>query len=272
MVIWLMNDFGFEFEVAKKAIIEAGETVMRFYGSDLGVLIKENKSFVTKADLVAEKILLEALRNFGYGLLSEESEDNLDRLKKNRVWLVDPLDGTNDFIQQTGDFTLMVSLVDKGEAVLGLVYQPVKKRLFYATRGFGAFVEENGKVARLRVSERDDFVDFRLLVSRNHLLDMEIGLREDLGVLEMITCGSAGLKASLIAFDKADLYLNTSDKTFEWDVCAGEIIVREAGGMVTDMNGRKIVYNKQNPCNLHGFVVSNARRHQDVVKYLQRKE
>lgn len=251
--------------VLKTALRAAGKAVMKIYGKNIEINQKDDKSPVTEADLVSEKILLKYLGKFGYGVLSEESEDNFERLAMKRVWIMDPLDGTKDFLAKTGDFTLMVGLVEDGEVILSGVYKPVGDRLFYAMKGKGAFLEEFGKVRKIFVSKRENCADLRFLVSRFHLRDEEIQLSKSLGIKEMVKSGSAGLKACLIAANEADLYLNTSDKTFEWDICAADLIVSEAGGLVTDRNGKKIIYNKNNPRNLQGFLVSNGQMHSHIL-------
>ena len=262
-----------ELEALKRALRAAGWAVMKFYGQeDLEVRDKGEDNPVSAADLASEKALLEVFSDFGYGLLSEESEDDLKRLKAERVWVMDPLDGTKDFINQTGDFTIMVGLVEAGEVILGGVYKPNEDRLFYAVRGEGAFVEEAGKVRELRVSDRKESSNWRLLVSRFHLRDEEVELSKGLGITEMVKSGSAGLKACRVAADEADLYVNTSEgKTYEWDICAADLIVTEAGGKVTDLDGKVIAYNKRDPRNMRGFLVSNGLAHERVLREIRRE-
>ena len=100
--------------------------------------------------------------------------------------------------------------------------------------------------------------------------ELEVKLCQNLGIVDFITHGSAGLKMCLIAERKADVYINSSDKTAEWDICAGEIIINEAGGRVSDMNGNDFVYNKENYLNLNGFVVSNGALHEKVIEGIKK--
>lgn len=252
----------------KKVIKEAGKATLQFYEKEQNVIYKDPRSPVTEADLAAEDIILEGLSSFGYAILSEETEDDLSRLTAEKVWIIDPLDGTKDFIQKTGDFSIMVGLSVRGEVVLGCVYVPVKDLLYYAVKGEGAFCEDGeGMIRQISVSKVEDFAEARMLVSRNHLLDFEQKLSATLGVKNLIPCGSAGFKSSLVADAVADIYINSSDRTFEWDICAADIIVSEAGGVVSDMSGAKIVYNKKDPRNLDGFVVANELLRQQIISF-----
>lgn len=246
-----------ELEIVKTAVQEAGEAILDIYESELEVNYKDDKSPVTSADLKAEAILFERLKNFGYPFLSEESVDDLGRLNAKRVWIIDPLDGTKDFIQKTGDFSIIVGLVEDGKPVLGVIYKPVGAKLYYAVRGEGAYLVEKGQTRRLQVSKETDFEKFRMCVSRNHILPLEKKLSKKLGIKDLITSGSAGLKAALIAEGKSDLYINSSNKTSEWDVCAGEVIIKEAGGILVDLKGREIVYNKRHVKNMDGYIFCN---------------
>lgn len=255
----------------KEIVREAGEAIMAFYGGDVGIRDKGDKSPVTEADLASERVILGRLNELegDFGILSEETEDDLKRLAMDRVFVIDPLDGTKDFINQTGDFTVMLGVVENGEAVKGVVYQPVKDRMFFAERGKGAFLEEKGlKSVRLEVSGFEDFGAVRLLISKNHLRKLEQKIAEELGIGELIPCGSAGLKMSLIAAGEAELYLNTSNKTFEWDVCAASVILEEAGGWLTDMKGEEIAFNKRDPRNSDGFVAGSGKFKKQVLELI----
>lgn len=248
-----------ELELMKEVVKKAGAAAMEFYGKEAGVRDKGGDNPVTDADLASEKVILDGVAHLDYGILSEESEDDLVRLDKERVFVIDPLDGTKDFINQTGEFTIMIGLVENGESIAGVVYQPVPDRLYFAERGQGAWLEEKGgEPVRIGVSEIDDPSEARLLISRNHLLELEQNVAKKLGLINLIPCGSAGLKISLISSAEAEIYMNTSDKTFEWDICAAAVILSEAGGVLTDMDGGEILFNKEDPRNHKGFVVTNT--------------
>ncbi|RMD59716.1 3'(2'),5'-bisphosphate nucleotidase CysQ [Candidatus Parcubacteria bacterium] len=261
-----------EFQQAKKAVLAAGQAVIDIYqreSKELHITDKADRSPVTEADFKSEEIILNFLRPFNYGLLSEETDEENKRLSQEYVWIIDPLDGTKDFINQTGDFSIMIGLVWQGEAVLGLVYQPVQNRLYYGIKGRGAFLEEGRHKRRLQVSDVQDFSRARLLVSRFHLREMEKHLKDKVQIGELVACGSAGLKIGHIAAGEAEIYVNSSNKTGEWDICAADIILQEAGGKITDIEGQKIIYNKPTPYNPRGFVATNGYLHSRVIDSLR---
>ncbi len=253
-------------EKVKAIVREAGSEIMRLYGAENIATEKPDKTLVTDADLLSEKIILEGLAEFDYGTLSEERLSSDDRITKKRTWVIDPIDGTMDFVKKTGEFSIMVGLVEDGKVILGVVYQPSEDKLYYATSGGGSFLEKNGAIKELKVSNNSDFSQITMFGARHHVREMEIKLYNNLGITDFITCGSAGLKMGLITEKKADVYINSSNKTAEWDICAGDIIVTEAGGMVTDLDGTPIVYNKESYLNLNGFVVTNGVLHDRVIE------
>lgn len=254
----------------------AGEIIMKYYNKDYDVKDKSagqpgEKEFnpVTIADLESNKIIIADLEIFGYEVLSEEKEDSDKRLDKDRVWIIDPLDGTSDFIDKTGEFSVMIGLVENGLPILGVVYNPPTDTVYYATHGEGAFSQTGDlKPQKLSVSICRDNGDVRMLVSRFHLGDREIKLFDALKFREKATCGSAGLKIARIAAGEAELNMNTSGKTKEWDICAADIILREAGGKLTDMNGDTFVYNKPDVSNRFGYVASNKIIHGRIMEEL----
>lgn len=262
-----------ELETVKKVIKQAGKAALSYYGdnteNDITYKAKGKNAPVTQADLAAEKVILDGLREFDYGVLSEETSKDNDRFNKRRVWVIDPLDGTKDFILANGEFSILIGLVENKKPILGVVYQPIEEKLYYAQTGKGAFLEKkDGEPVKLKVSSQSDLGKMKMFVSRNHLLPHELKFSEKNGV-ERITCGSAGIKACRIAEQHADIYVNSSDKTGEWDICAGDMIIQEAGGILTDLDGQPIVYNRKDNINRDGFVFSNNQRHQDILDELQ---
>jgi len=248
---------------------------LSFYNQDYEVKDKGGDSPLTQADLESNRIILEGLAGYNYGILSEEKEDSPERLSKERVWIVDPLDGTKDFINKTGEFAIMIGLVEKREGIyrpiLGVVYLPAKDTLYYGLEGGGAFQKEKGGEKKIQVSSRDEFSEFRLVGSRFHSSELEESLFQKLGFQEKVPCGSVGVKACTIAEGEAELNINPSDKTWEWDICAPEIILQEAGGIMTDLEGKRFAYNKKDPRNHKGYVVSNGMRHGEIIKIVNGK-
>ncbi|MBD3279731.1 MAG: 3'(2'),5'-bisphosphate nucleotidase CysQ [Candidatus Pacebacteria bacterium] len=243
------------------AVQQAGQAVLELYqAQDLQVNQKSNQTPVTQADLTAEKILQQELASFGYAWLSEESQDDLARLNQDLVWVVDPLDGTRDFIAQTDEFTIMVALVSQNRPILGVVYQPPTKTLYWAKQNQGAFkkIADQSK-QKLQVSSINKFTQARILVSRHHRLAADEDFIKKHHINQVVSCGSAGLKACLVADGQAELYLNSSDRTHEWDICAADIIINEAGGELIDLTGEKFIYNQANTSNLNGFIFNNGQ-------------
>lgn len=252
-----------------RAVKLAGREILKYYHAEYSVEEKADKTLVTGADLASNRTILNELKDLDVGVLSEELADDKSRLGKDRVLIVDPMDGTMDFIKKTGDFTIMAGLVEKGKPVLGVVYKPVNDILYYAEKGEGGFIKRGERDAeRINVSEKEDFSEFEMVGSRFHRSEVEAELIKKLGIPQVVGCGSAGLKIGLIAEGKAELHFNPSDKTFEWDVCAADIILSEAGGRLTDVKGEEFSYNKEDPRNRNGYLSSNGKRHEDVVREL----
>lgn len=251
-------------DIAKKA----GEIAMSFYGKDYDIRNKDNKTPVTEADLAINKFLLEELSRFGYPILSEESEDDFEKRKNAEyVWIVDPLDGTSDFIQKTGEFSVLIGLVRDSQPILGVVFEPVLGNLYFAEKNKGSFLEKDGVIKKIYVSSNEDFAEMTILLSRNHLLEKDVKLCDNLKIGKRIQRGSTS-KMCLIAAGKAEIYVNTSDWTGEWDTCAPGLVLQEAGGRITDLNELELFYNNFVPRNLSGFIASNGFRHENIIKEL----
>jgi len=250
-------------------IREAGRKVLEFYqNNNCRRYKKADGTLVTEADLASEKILRQGLSaRYHWPILSEESQDNLpERLNKEKVWIIDPLDGTNDFLDKTGDFAIMAALTHRGKAVLGVIFQPTEEKLYFAQKGQGAYLKQGARpVEELSVSSLSTLAESRLLVSRSHLSNQERVFIRISGVKKFSRVGSVGVKAGLIAEGRAEAYVSFSNKTSQWDICAPEIILTEAGGKVTDLRGREFVYNRPQIKNRYGIVVSNSRIHQQII-------
>lgn len=241
---------------------EAGKIAMHFYVRNYSIKEKENKTPVTEADLEINNFLLNKLSKFGYPILSEESEDDFEKRKvADYVWVIDPLDGTSDFVQKTGEFAIMIGLVDNrtGESVLGVIFAPVLEDLYFAQKGKGSFmchsefISESQKI----IVSQNKLEGGKILVSRNHLGECEQKVAKKYNMIQ-IQMGSAGLKICRIARGDAELYINSSDKSGIWDICAGDVILKEAGGKMTDLNKNIIFYNKKNIVLKHGYRVLNG--------------
>jgi 3'(2'), 5'-bisphosphate nucleotidase len=226
---------------------------------------------VTQADYAANDLIVRGLTTEfpADGLLSEESVDTVQRLERKRVWIVDPLDGTKGFIAGNGDFAVQIGLTVEGAAALGVVYLPDADVLYYAARGAGAWVvrRETG-AAQLRVSAETQLPSLRLAVSRNHRSPKMDALVHAFNFKEQVARGSVGIKIGLIVERQCDLYIHLSPRTKQWDTCAPEAILTEAGGRLTDLWGVPYRYNIEDVQNRNGLVATNGAAHTEVVTRL----
>jgi len=243
------------------ASIEAGIAIMEVYDSgDLKTNLKKDQSPLTVADLRSHAVISSGLKETGYPILSEEGRDiHYDERKKwNSFWMIDPLDGTKEFIKRNGEFTVNIALIEYNEPVLGVVYLPVLKRLYYAVKGGGGHridridqnepVQAPGKLVERSISLPDEREGktIRVVASRSHLSPETkefIGqLEERNEKMELLSAGSS-LKLCLIAEGRADVYPRLGP-TMEWDIAAGHIIITESGGTVRKLDGTFLKYNK----------------------------
>jgi 3'(2'), 5'-bisphosphate nucleotidase len=268
------SNYNREIEVATELARAAGAVLLRHYNSPFLVEQKVNAleelEEVTAADREANELIVTHLRKEfpDDGILAEESTDNDDRLKKDRVWLIDPMDGTKNFIQRDGDFAVQIGLAVSGETVAGVVFQPTRDLLYRAARGGGAWMEDAQRVARMNVSDRTQPGDMVLASSRSHRSPRMERVVSAFGFKAETRRGSVGVKMGLIAEQKADLYLHLSPSTKQWDTSAPEIILTEAGGTVTDLFGQPLRYNGVRIDNQNGVVATNGVAHRLVIENL----
>lgn len=268
----LTPPLSYELEVAREVIHRAGAQVAAIYADKTAVEWKTADEPITMADRVSNQIIIETLRAAfpRDGLLSEETADDGSRLSHRRVWIVDPLDGTQDFVNRTGEFVVMIGLAIDGEPALGLVYQPVADLLFIGQPGVGAWLERAGSqsLTPLQVSATATPSQMRLVVSRSHRSPLTDAVRTALGICQERPCGSVGLKVSLLAMGQVDLYIHPSAGCKEWDVCAPHAILLAAGGQMTDCWGRPFRYNLPDVRKRWGLIASNGRIHPTIVGYV----
>lgn len=266
-----------EMEVALKLAREAGAAILDYYDRPVRVERKmdANSSYtepVTVADRAANELIVAGLRREfpDDGILAEESLDTERRLSKGRVWMIDPLDGTNGFIARDGDFAVQIGLAVDGRSVLGVVFQPLPDLLFRAQEGGGAWIERAGfETERARVSDRSDVRSMRLAASRSHRSPRMDKVVSRLQLKDEVRRGSVGVKVGLIIERQCDLYIHLSPRTKQWDTCAPEIILREAGGRFTDLFGNLILYNAPDVQNHNGIVATNGAAHDFIIEQLR---
>jgi 3'(2'), 5'-bisphosphate nucleotidase len=232
----------------------AGDAILEIYAQDFEVEAKADNSPLTQADLASHHCIVDALQKMtpDIPVLSEESAalPYSERRKWSRYWLIDPLDGTKEFVKRNGEFTVNIALVDDGFPVLGVVHVPVSGVTYYGDVEKGAFREEPGAVAEpIRVTE-PCARPMRVAGSRSHAGDSLKQFLQKLPDHNMVAMGSS-LKLCLVAEGRADIYPRLG-LTSEWDTAAAQAVVEAAGGRVTDTNMRRLGYNQKdsllNPC------------------------
>lgn len=248
-----------QLELALQTAKEASALVMDIYNNqNLDIEIKKDESPVTQADKLADKFIREKLLSAypDYGCLSEESKDDLSRLDKEYVWVVDPIDGTKDFISHDDEFAINIALIRDHKVVVGVIAVPAKNTYYFATFGGGAFKEEDGQISRIRVSRNT--TDLVALTSHFHTSkEEEKVLKQFESLISEVKGVGSAYKGGLIAEGKAHLNMKYSDKTNEWDIAPGVIIVTEAGGVFVDAYGKEITFNRPEVRNLDGYVTMN---------------
>jgi 3'(2'), 5'-bisphosphate nucleotidase len=266
-----------ELEAATSLARSAGAAILDIYDTGFKIerkFVTENYSEpVTIADRTASRMIVDGIADAfpEDAILSEEEPDDTERrLASKRVWIIDPLDGTQGFTEKMGDFAVQIGLVDEGEPVLGVVYQPIGSRMFYAVKGGGAFVSENGGEAeRLSVSGKTEFSEMTIAVSRSHRSPKMSRLFDHFGFEDEFRHGSVGLKVGFLARRTADIYIHLSPHTKFWDTAAPQVILEESGGEMTDIFGEKIDYSAKDVRNHNGVFSSNGVSHAAAVRHLR---
>ncbi len=259
---------GEELACALELARRAGDLVRRLQGGELGVEMKPGDEPVSVADRRASELIVAGLAAAfpGDPVISEELPPAPGAFGAPRLWLVDPIDGTKEFIRGEDGYSVMIGLVSGGRPAVGVVYQPVPDRAFYATPD-GAWISTAGVTSPLAVSAVATAAEARLVASRSHR-SPEIDLvKQRLGIDDEQNIGSVGVKLCLIAAGVRDLYVNPQAKTKAWDTCAPEAILVRAGGRLTDLLGGPIEYRGE-LMHRRGLVATNGRVHDEVVQKL----
>ena len=266
--------YDLELNVAVDVAREAGAAILEYYERPLDIQQKYSANDyepVTEADKVANQIIVDRLaQQFPVdGILAEESIDTEHRLVKSRVWMVDPLDGTNGFIDGNGDFAVQIGLVEDGVCVVGVVYQPLSGVLYRAVIGGGCWIERPElEPERAAVSTNEDLAKMRLAASRSHRSPRMNMVVTAFGFREEVQRGSVGIKIGLLIEQQCDVYIHLSPRTKQWDTCAPQLILTESGGRLTDLFGEPLSYNVPEVQNLDGLVASNGVAHEQIIETL----
>jgi 3'(2'), 5'-bisphosphate nucleotidase len=246
----------------KRLAKQAGERILAIYEQDFSVVHKHDQTPVTEADMAAHAVIDDGLEEIAaeYPVLSEESTSIPfeDRARWETYWLVDPLDGTREFIKRNGEFTVNIALIQNHQPILGAIYAPVLGVSYYAAKGLGAYKQERDQEpVAIQVTKK---AHKKIIVagSRSHQSEELKRFLANLPDYELISMGSS-LKSCLVAEGKADIYARLGP-TSEWDTAAAHCIVEEAGGHLTDTNMQTLAYNtKESLLNPHFFVFGDTQ-------------
>lgn len=255
----------------------AAGVLRRYYRGEFDLNIqKAHSDPVTAADLAANQYILDrlqgALGNDQFGYLSEETfQPGLTPYPQPYVWIIDPLDGTRDFIQKTGEYAVHIALTQAGRPILSVVVWPEQDILYYATVGGGTYAEHrSGEVRRLKVKECSRPEDMRLVISRSHRDERFDALLKRLPQKEQTFVGSVGCKVATILEHRAELYLSLTTKSApkDWDLAAPELILTEAGGRLTHFDLTPLEYNQADVAQWGGFLASSGQNHDELCQLI----
>ena len=257
-----------ELKSAIDAAKEAGSIIMNYYKSKYEIRDKSYHNPVTTADHASDTYLKNTLTKAypEYGWLSEETVDTKERLSHSRTWVVDPLDGTKEFIEGVPHFVVSVALVERGEPIIGVLYNPASDELFTGEKGEGAFIDGE----RLSCSTKTNFKEMVILNSRSETR-RGLWLRYRKQFREQRPIGSVAYKLGLTSAAKADIFASLRPKN-EWDICAGHCILREAGGEMVTLEGKPITYNNEKTLITPGLIASNAEILEDSINLFKQKK
>jgi myo-inositol-1(or 4)-monophosphatase len=253
-----------DYALLKKGAREAGQLALSYFRKPVTVKRKIDGSEVSEADLavdVALKLALHVPRP-DYGWLSEEREDDPERLNFSRVWMVDPIDGTNAFLRHMPEWTVSAALVENGVPVLGAVYNPATDEFFHAMRGKGAFLNDKPIAA----SDKST-LEGALLIASGGLFKKKIW-KEPWPEVKSKWVNSVAYRLALVASGRADATISLSNKS-EWDLAAAALLIEEAGGIVTDHRGGAHAYNRPSP-RLPSLVASGKALHPLLIERTSR--
>ena len=241
---------------------KAGAAIMEIYARDFDVALKDDDSPLTAADLAAHTAIAEGLARLEprFPLLSEESNDGAFAARRSwpMYWLVDPLDGTKEFVKRNGEFTVNIALIDGHEPLLGAVYAPVLDRVYSGIKGIGAWLRTNGGPTRSIAVTRPAQDPVRVVGSRSHASPQLADYLEKIGPHELKSMGSS-LKICLVAEGEADVYPRLGP-TSEWDTAAAHAVLLGAGGQMIDTHGEPLRYNKADLLNPHFIAFGDPNR------------
>ena len=246
--------------------VDAGEVILNYYNENVDVIYKDDESPLTKADLASHKIITDSIKKITPDIPILSEEEFIDwkiRKKWKKYWLIDPLDGTKEFIKKNDEFTVNIALIENNRPILGVIYTPVLNELFYSIKNFGSYkILTKKKLNTLKEAKRISINKkksnkVKIVGSRSHSNPvLEKWVNKNFNEFDILQKGSS-LKFCLIAEGSADIYPRFGP-TSEWDIAAGHIILEEAGGKLKSIDNKEILYNeKENILNPEFFAYSN---------------
>jgi 3'(2'), 5'-bisphosphate nucleotidase len=257
-----------EIETARRAGLAAAARIIELDRPDVEVRWKGENDPVTAADLASTEAILETLgRAFPDDpVLIEEKTDDGARLSSSRVWIVDPLDGTREFIDRIPEFCVMIGLVEDGRPVLGVVHVPLTGVAFQGVAGGPALrIDPDGTETPLTCNPAGSIESMRLVVSRSHRSDAITRAKEILGITEEVPSGSVGMKVARLVTGEADLYIHLGPGIKLWDACAPDAILAAAGGRMTDPSGTAIDYAARSVHCPTGLLATTGALHDEIA-------
>ncbi len=266
-----MSDYARELETAAKIAREAAVLVRGYHRKKMVIEAKAGNEPVTEADRAANALIVKRLGEAfpKDTILSEEIPDSGARIGRSRIWMVDPIDGTSDFILGDTGFVVMIGLAIDGRPIVGAVAHPLSEKVFAGVVGAGAWVEDAaGARTPLHTSTIARAPGIRLVASKTHRTQRIDKIKKALQIEDEINVGSVGLKIGLVTEAKRDLYVYTGGRTKIWDTCGPEAVLTAAGGKMTDVDGNPLVYDREDLYNRRGIVASNGALHPFVIETL----
>jgi 3'(2'), 5'-bisphosphate nucleotidase len=262
-----------ELEVAIEAARMAGRFLQDEYAR-FQIIPNAPADITTDADRQSQEIILKHLHGAfpDDALCAEEETQSLTDISSTgqRLWIVDPIDGTRGFAQKNGEFSVMIAFVDGGKIGAGVVLQPSNGRLTYASHGAGCWRrDDDQESAPCRVTQVRQLAQATFVQSRSRTAGKRSRAVLALEPAHVLETYSAGIKLALVARGEADLYLNTYDAFHDWDICAGHILVTEAGGKVTGTHGEELHYGLPGAWQRRGLLASNGLVHEEAVGKLK---
>ncbi|MBF2052498.1 MAG: 3'(2'),5'-bisphosphate nucleotidase CysQ [Candidatus Sericytochromatia bacterium] len=262
-----------ELQLVKNIAVEAGKIILSHYDTDYQVQMKSGEEPVTIADKTSSRYIVNALQQAypNDAIVSEENDLPTNLKTAERIWVIDPMDGTKEFIKHNGEFAVMIGLVQAGDPVLGVVYQPVNEKMYWGIHGQGAFMAQTHiqTPLQLKVSGEDKLKALRIAASRSHYTPEIKNIYRALGLNNVVQSGSLGLKFAMIARQICDIYFNLSNVTSCWDTCAPEVILKEAGGRISNLSGTRLTYTFSHVKNRNGVIATNGPIHDYLVEKIQ---